>query len=85
MENLIRESFWNVYRPGCLEHFVIHRLRDASSFLCRELIPGYLRGARGEYGPPEGYFAAEREPEAFEAFDALFPPREKRRLPGQLF
>ena len=28
VENLVRESFWNVYRPGCLEHFVIHRLRE---------------------------------------------------------
>ena len=193
VENLVREAFWNVYRPGCLEHFVIHRLRDdpafvpeldlvmekdgeligqnmfmraviraddgreipiltmgpigiaptlkrqgygkrlldeslrraaalgfgalcfegnigfygksgftyasnfglryhglpegadASFFLCRELIPDYLAGVRGEYGPPEGYYCAEREPEAFEAFDALFPPKEKLRLPGQLF
>ena len=28
VENLVRESFWNVYRPGCSEHFVIHVLRD---------------------------------------------------------
>ncbi|MBQ6273163.1 MAG: N-acetyltransferase [Oscillospiraceae bacterium] len=192
VEELIRESFWNVYRPGCLEHFVIHRLRedpafvpeldlvmekdgrligqnmfmragisaddgreipimtmgpiciapelkrkgygkrlldeslaraaalgcgalcfegnidfygksgftyasrfgiryhdlpegaDASFFLCRELIPGYLDGVTGVYGPPEGYFAADREPEAFEAFDATFPPKEKLKLPGQL-
>ncbi len=192
-EELVREAFWNVYRPGCLEHFVLHRLRrdpafvpeldlvmekdgrligqnmfmraviraddgreipvltmgpigiapdckrqgygkrlldeslaraaalgfgalcfegnigfygksgftyasefgiryrglpegaDASFFLCKELIPGYLDGVTGEYGPPEGYFCAEREPEAFEAFDALFPPKEKRVLPGQLF
>ena len=192
VESLIREAFWNVYRPGCLEHFVIHRLRDdpafvpeldfvmekdgviigqnmfmraviraddgrdipimtmgpicvdpaikrrgygkrlldyslekaaemgcgalcfegniqfygksgftaasdfgiryhglpegadASFFLCRELIDGYLDGVTGEYAPPEGYFAAEREPEAFEAFDAQFPPREKKKLPGQL-
>lgn len=33
VENLIRESFWNVYRPGCNEHFVIHRLRDDSAFV----------------------------------------------------
>ena len=193
VENLVREAFWNVYRPGCLEHFVIHRLRDDpafvpeldlvmekdgeligqnmfmravirsddgrqipiltmgpigiapalkrrgygkrlldeslaraaalgfgalcfegnigfygksgftyarefglryhdlpegaddSFFLCRELIPGYLRGVTGEYGPPEGYFCAEREPEEFARFDALFPPKEKLRLPGQLF
>ena len=193
VENLIRESFWNVYRPGCLEHYVIHHLRndpafvpeldfvmekdgvligqnmfmravikaddgraipimtmgpiciapelkrqgygkmllddslkqvaalgcgavcfegnilfygksgftyasdfgiryhglpegaDASFFLCKELIPGYLRGVTGEYAPPEGYFAAEQNPEEFEAFDALFPPKEKLKLPGQLF
>ena len=193
VENLVRESFWNVYRPGCQEHFVLHRLRndpafvpeldlvmekdgeligqnmfmrahiqaddgksipimtmgpiciapkykrqgygkllldasleraaalgcgalcfegnilfygksgftyasrfgiryhdlpedaDASFFLCRELIPGYLNGVTGVYGPPEGYFAAEQEPEAFEAFDDQFPPKEKLKLPGQLF
>ena len=28
VENLIRESFWNVYRPGCSEHYVIHVLRE---------------------------------------------------------
>ena len=193
VENLVREAFWNVYRPGCLEHYVLHQLRsdpafvpeldfvmlkngrligqnmfmragihaddgrcipimtmgpicianelkrqgygkrlldeslaraaalgcgalcfegnihfygksgftfarnfgiryhglpegaDSSFFLCRELIPGYLSGVTGVYGPPEGYFAAERERSAFEAFDALFPPREKQKLPGQLF
>ena len=193
VEELVREAFWNVYRPGCLEHYVIHRLRsdpafvpeldlvmekdgvligqnmfmraliladdgreipiltmgpigiapaykrqgygkrlldeslaraaalgfgalcfegnigfygksgftyasdfgiryhglpegtDASFFLCRELIPGYLKGVTGEYGPPEGYFAAEQDPEAFETFDAQFPKKEKLKLPGQLF
>ena len=193
VENLVRESFWNVYRPGCYEHFVLHRLRDdpafireldlvmvkdgeiigqnmfmhalihaddgreipimtmgpiciapefkrkgygkalldhslekaaallgtalcfegnidfygksgftfagdfgiryhglpegedASFFLCRELTANYLDGVTGEYATPEGYFCAEREPEAFEAFDAHFPAKEKLRLPGQLF
>ena len=33
VENLIRESFWNVYRPGCLEHYVIHTLRDDEAFI----------------------------------------------------
>lgn len=28
VESLIRESFWNVYRPGCLEHYVLHCLRE---------------------------------------------------------
>ena len=189
-ENLVRESFWNVYRPGCLEHFVLHQLRndpdfvpeldfvmesggeligqnmfmraairadddrmipimtmgpicirpdlqgkgygkilldysleqaakagcgalcfegnigfygksgfscaadfgiryhglaedeDASFFLCKELIPGYLDGITGEYAPPEGYFVDEAEAERF---DIEFPPKEKLKLPGQLF
>ena len=33
VENLIRESFWNVYRPGCLEHYVMHCLRDDPAFI----------------------------------------------------
>ncbi len=193
VEDLVRESFWNVYRPGCTEHYVLHRFRsdpafvpeldlvmekdgrligqnmfmraeiraddgravpimtmgpiciapefkrrgygkrlldasleraaalgcgalcfegniefygksgfrfarefsiryhdlpegaDDSFFLCRELTEGYLDGVSGEYRPPEGYLCAERETEAFEAFDALFPKKEKLRLPGQIF
>lgn len=192
VENLVREAFWNVYRPGCLEHFVLHRMRndpafipeldfvmekdgrligqnvfvrariraddgrqipimtmgpicvapevkrrgygkqlldyslekaaalgcgalcfegnidfygksgftfashfgiryhdlpeeaDASFFLCRELIPGYLDGITGEYAPPECYFAAENDRAGFEAFEAQFPVKEKLILPGQL-
>ncbi len=193
VEELVRESFWNVYRPGCQEHYVLHCLRsdpafvaeldlvmekdgrligqnmfmrariaadggeeipimtmgpiciapdlkrkgygkmlldasleraaalgcgalcfegnilfygksgftyardfglryhdlpegaDDSFFLCRELIPGFLKGVNGVYAPPEGYFAAERDPEGFERFDAQFPPKEKKKLPCQLF
>ena len=161
VENLVREAFWNVYRPGCLEHYVLHKLRndpdfvpeldfvlekdgqligqnmfirtvihaddgreipimtmgpigiapeykrhgygksgfdyasrfgiryhglpegeDASFFLCRELIPGYLNSITGEYATPQGYFVDEAEAEEF---DKQFPPKEKLRLPGQIF
>ena len=27
VENLTREAFWNVYRPGCLEHRLFRALR----------------------------------------------------------
>ncbi len=192
VENLVRESFWNVYRPGCMEHYVLRRFRanpdfvpeldlvmekdgriigqnmfvravisaddgrsipimtmgpiciapelkrqgygkmlldysiekaaaygcgalcfegninfygksgftyasdfgiryhdlpegaDASFFLCRELLPGFLSGVTGVYAPPEGYFVAERETAAFEQYEAQFPPKEKLKLPGQL-
>ena len=33
VEELIRESFWNVYRPGCSEHYVMHVLRDDPDFV----------------------------------------------------
>ena len=193
VENLVRESFWNVYRPGCTEHYVLHHMRnnpdfiheldfvmekdgeiigqnvfmrahinsddgreipvsamgpicispqykrkgygkklldysllkaaemkigalcfegnidfygksgftyarnfgiryhdlpegaDDSFFLCRELIHGYLDGVKGVYSPPEGYFIADRKPEDFAEFDELFPKKEKKVLPGQLF
>lgn len=64
-------------------------------FLAQELIPGYLssptlRGRRREslsllYTPPQGYFAAIDQPEAFAAYEATFPPKEKKVLPTQLF
>ncbi|MBR6470224.1 MAG: GNAT family N-acetyltransferase [Victivallales bacterium] len=31
-ESLVREAFWNVYRPGCLEHFVLHEFRSRPEF-----------------------------------------------------
>lgn len=33
VENLTREAFWNVYRPGCVEHFVLNRYRGNSDFI----------------------------------------------------
>lgn len=33
VENLVREAFWNVYRPGCLEHYVLHSLRTNPDFI----------------------------------------------------
>lgn len=112
VETLVRESFWNVYRPGCMEHYVLNQLRDdpafvpeldfygtyastfgiryhglpegedASFFLCKELIPGYLDDVTGVYETPQGYYVDEAE---VEAFDQEFEPKEKLKLPGQLF
>jgi predicted N-acetyltransferase YhbS len=190
VENLVRESFWNVYRPGCSEHYVIHVLRDDpafvkeldfvmekdgvligqnifmrtvinaddgrvipvltmgpigitpelkrhgygkklldysleqaaamgfgavlfegnigfygksgfdyarsfgiryhdlpegaddSFFLCKELIPGYLNGITGVYQTPQGYYVDDKD---VEAFDRTFPPKQKLKLPGQIF
>lgn len=68
-------------------------------FLAQELIPGWLKsqgistcGKEGTeshakhatYSPPKGYFVADENPDAFEAYEATFPKKEKLRLPGQL-
>ena len=190
VENLVREAFWNVYRPGCSEHYVIHVLRDDpafvkeldfvmekdgvligqnmfmrtvinaddgreipvltmgpigitpemkrrgygkqildyslekaaamgfgavlfegnigfyghsgfdyarnfgiryhdlpegaddSFFLCKELAAGYLDGITGVYQTPQGYYVDDAD---VEAFDRGFPPKEKLKLPGQIF
>ena len=36
VEVLTREAFWNVYRPGCLEHYLVHRYLGREGFV-REL------------------------------------------------
>ena len=33
VEELVRESFWNVYRPGCLEHYLLNQLRKNADFV----------------------------------------------------
>lgn len=33
VENLVREAFWNVYKPGCSEHFVLHKLRECENYV----------------------------------------------------
>ena len=190
VENLTREAFWNVYRPGCSEHYVVHVLRRDPDFvpeldlvmerdgqlighvlymrakiiaddgreipmmtfgpisicpdlqrqglgkylldcsmerarelgagalciegnidfygksgfvvagtrgiryhgepkqeivpyvLLKELQPGFLHGITGVYHTPKGYYVDET---AAEEFDRNFPPKEKLKLPGQLF
>ena len=192
VENLTREAFWNVYRPGCTEHFVLNQYRDnpdfipkldlvmeedgriighvmfsraelllddgtrrsswtfgpisihpdykrkgyglqllnhaieqaremgigflcmegnidfyrhagfglASKFgihyhaeprdavvpyfLAQELIPGWLGGIEATYCPPRGYFVADEHPEAFAAYEATFPVKQKTLQAGQL-
>ena len=57
---------------------------DVPYFLAQELIPGYWRDREGTYCPPKGFFVADADPAAFEAYEATFPTKEKHLLPGQL-
>ena len=33
VEQLVKEAFWNVYRPGALEHYLLHVLRGDAAFV----------------------------------------------------
>lgn len=33
VENLTRDAFWNIYRPGCVDHCVLHRYRSRPEFI----------------------------------------------------
>ncbi|MGN1372500.1 MAG: GNAT family N-acetyltransferase [Candidatus Coproplasma sp.] len=55
---------------------------DASFFLCKELNEGFLNGVEGEYSTPQCYFVDDAE---VDNFDSRFPPKQKLKLPGQLF
>jgi len=34
-ENITREAFWNLYRPGCVEHLILHNMRNSNSYISR--------------------------------------------------
>ena len=55
---------------------------DDSFFLCKELIPGFLDGITGVYQTPQGYYVRDEE---VDEFDKEFSPKEKLKLPGQIF
>lgn len=33
VEKMVRDSFWNIYRPGAFEHYIVHNLRNDESFI----------------------------------------------------
>ena len=51
VESLVRDAFWNVYRPGCMVHFVLHCLRQDPAF-----VPGKAAGIRYADDPEADYF-----------------------------
>lgn len=62
VENLTREAFWNVYRPGCTEHYVLHQFRNRPEFvkeldLCLEVggqIIGHIMFVRAAITADDG-------------------------------
>jgi predicted N-acetyltransferase YhbS len=33
VEYLTREAFWDLYRPGCSEHLIVHKIREVPAFV----------------------------------------------------
>ena len=76
------KSWFSFARNFGLRYHGLPAGADDSFFLCKELRPGYLSGVTGEYAPPQAYLVSEQEADEF---DKNFPPKEKLKLPGQLF
>ena len=62
VENLVRNSFWNIYRPGAYEHYIVHLLRNHPSFI-KDLayviekdgeIIGHINYSKGEINYGDG-------------------------------
>lgn len=68
-----------------IHYYAEERSSVVPYFLCLELQEGYLDGIEGVYHTPKPYFVAQENPQDFENFDKGFPPKEKLKLPGQLF
>lgn len=62
VENLIREAFWNVYQPGCVEHYLMHQLRKDPCFVPEMdyvveedgRVVAQIAYAKGTYQPDQG-------------------------------
>ena len=92
---LCMEGNINFYRHagfGLASKLGIHyhaepRNAEVPYFLAQELIHGWLKSngiIEATYCPPKGYFVADQNPDAFDAYEATFPKKGKLRLPGQL-
>jgi len=43
IEEMTREAFWDMYVPGCDEHYLVHILRDSPAFVPELfLVAGYF-------------------------------------------
>lgn len=92
VEDLTRRAFYNLYVPGCHEHYLVHVMRDHPDFLpeldgscpaamlVRELKPHALDGGPWAYrDSPVMHF----DQEAARRFDEGLPPMARRVLPCQ--
>jgi putative acetyltransferase len=63
VECVVREAFWNLYVPGCNEHYLLHVMRDHPDFLA-ELSMVAVHGKRivGQISHTKSFLTTEGEP-----------------------
>jgi predicted N-acetyltransferase YhbS len=44
-ENLNREAFWNLFKPGCDEHLVLHQLRKSKNYVAELDLVAIVEGS----------------------------------------
>ena len=76
------KSGFNYARNFGIRYHDLPEGADDSFFLCKELLPGYLDSVTGVYQTPAGYYVNDAE---VDEFDKTFSPKEKLKLPGQIF
>ena len=82
VEELTREAFWNIYKPGADEHYFVHTMRSHPDFIPELAFVLELDGRKWMYIPSTAADCCE-DIAAVEAFDATFPPKEKKWMPSQ--
>ena len=65
-----------------IHYYAEPKENEVPYFLLKELKEGFLDNISGTYKTPEGYFVDEKEAEEF---DKNFKPKQKLKLPGQIF
>lgn len=48
VEEITRKAFYNIYVPGCMEHYLVHIMRDHEDFI-KELRENTLDGRKWMY------------------------------------
>ena len=82
VEELTREAFWNVYKPGADEHYYVHQMRKHPDFIPELAFVLELDGKKWMYIPSTAADCCE-DTVAVEAFDTTFLPKEKKWMPSQ--
>jgi len=60
VENLTREAFWDIYKPGCEEHLVLHRIRRSEGFVKElDMVAVYDGKIIGNIVYSKGYIVSE--------------------------